>query len=229
MQHLKNLKELAHNQQAIILIGAGGHSKVIQDVIAAHPDYTLCAILDDQFDETFTKRGILYGPISMNQELRKTMPAAKWLIAIGQNKTRQKVAERLSFQKKEYATLIHPAAIISPSAQIDRGSVIMAKAVVQADAVVGEHVIVNTGAIVEHDGFLASFVHLSPGAVLTGGVSVHEGAHIGAGAVVIPERSIGSWSVIGAGAAVTTDIQERVIAVGVPAKEIKEQREGEKS
>lgn len=229
MQQLKSSKELTYNQQVIGLIGAGGHSKVIQDLIFAHPDYTLCAVLDDQFEEVATENDILYGPISMSQQLRDEIPDTKWVIAIGQNETRQKVMERLSLEKMEYATLIHPAAVMSPSACIGSGTVIMAKAVVQADAVIGEHVIINTGAVVEHDCTLSSFVHLSPGAVLTGCVSVHEGAHIGAGAVVIPETSVGSWSVIGAGAAVTTNIQEQSIAVGVPAIEIKSRREGGKS
>ncbi|MFP3325575.1 acetyltransferase, partial [Planococcus sp. SIMBA_160] len=82
---------------------------------------------------------------------------------------------------------------------------------------------------VEHDSLLESFVHLSPGAVLTGCVSAREGAHIGAGAVVTPGTSIGSWTVIGAGAAVTRDIQDQKVAVGVPAIEIKDRREGGKS
>ncbi|MFJ5964522.1 acetyltransferase [Bacillus sp. NPDC093026] len=227
MQQLKNLKAQTHNPQKIVLIGAGGHSKVIQDLILSHSDHTLVAILDDQYEGTITRNDILYGPVSISQQLREDMPEAKWLIAIGQNETRQKVAERLTLEKKNYATLIHPAATISPSAMIERGTVIMAKAVVQADAKVGEHTIINTGAVVEHDCSLSSFVHLSPGAILTGHVSVCEGAHIGAGAVVIPGKSIGRWSVIGAGAAVTSDIQDDMTAVGVPAIVIKDRWKGE--
>lgn len=93
---------------------------------------------------------------------------------------------------------------------------------------IGEHAIINTGSIVEHDCILESFVHLSPGAVLTGCVSVRMGTHIGAGAVVIPGTSIGSWTLIGAGAAVTRDIHDQKIAVGIPAIEIKDRREGGK-
>ncbi|MFS0655139.1 acetyltransferase [Bacillus sp. 179-C3.3 HS] len=227
MLQQKNLKEPIRNQQAIVIIGAGGHSKVIQDLIFVHPDYTLYAILDDRFEAETTQKGILYGPISMAEKLRESMPDAKWVIAIGQNKTRLQVEERLSLSKKKYVKLIHPTAIISPSAKIDFGSVVMAKAVVQADAVIGAHVIINTGSIVEHDCFLAPFAHLSPGAVLTGGVSIHEGAHVGASAVVIPGKSIGKWSVIGAGAAVITDIQAQKTAVGVPAIDITDQKEVE--
>ncbi|MGG1698308.1 acetyltransferase [Bacillus zhangzhouensis] len=229
MPQLKNSKEPICNQQTIGVIGAGGHSKVIQDLVFAHPDYSLCAVLDDQFEETVTQSGILYGPISMSQQLREKMPHTKWLIAIGQNEIRQMVKERLPFENMAFATLIHPEAVISPTAVIGRGTVVMARAVVQADAVVGEHAIINTGSIVEHDCLLESFVHLSPGAVLTGCVSAREGAHIGAGAVVTPGTSIGSWTVIGAGAAVTRDIQDQKVAVGVPAIEIKDRREGGKS
>ncbi|MEI4789363.1 acetyltransferase [Bacillus sp. FJAT-53060] len=229
MQQLKNSKEPILNQQTIGLIGAGGHSKVIQDLIFAHPDYSLCVVLDDQFEEAVTQNGILYGPISMSEQLSEDMPHTKWLIAIGQNEIRQKVKKRLSFEQMAFATLIHPAAVISPSAVIGNGCVVMARAVVQPDVVIGEHAIINTGSVVEHDCLLASFVHLSPGAVLTGCVSICEGAHIGAGAVVTPGISIGSWAVIGAGAAVTRDIREQKVAVGVPAIEIKDRREGGKS
>ncbi|MGF9724233.1 acetyltransferase [Bacillus safensis] len=229
MPQLKNSKELICKKQTIGLIGAGGHSKVIQDLIFAHSDYSLCAVLDDQFEEVVTQSGILYGPISKSEQLRKTIPQMKWLIAIGQNEIRQLMKERLSFENTAYATLIHPEAVISPSAVIGRGTVVMARTVVQADAAIGEHTIINTGSIVEHDCILESVVHLSPGAVLTGGVSVREGAHIGAGAVVTPGTTIGSWTVIGAGAAVTRDIHDQKVAVGIPAMEIKDRKEGGKS
>ncbi|MFS3914921.1 acetyltransferase [Bacillus australimaris] len=228
MPQLKNSKEPICNEQTIGLIGAGGHSKVIQDLIFAHPDYSLCAVLDDQFEETVTQSGILYGPIAMSQQLRETMPQTKWLIAIGQNEVRQLIKERLSFEDAAFATLIHPEAITSPSAVIGRGTVVMARAVIQADAIIGEHTIINTGSIVEHDCRLESFVHLSPGAVLTGCVSVRDGAHIGAGAVAIPGTTIGSWTVIGAGAAVTKDINDQKVAIGIPAIEIKDRKEGGK-
>lgn len=228
MLQLKNSKEPICDKQTIGLIVLGGHSKVIQDVIFAHSDYSLCAVLDDQFEETVTQGGILYGPISMSEQLRETMPHMKWLIAIGQNEIRQLIKERLSFEDTAYATLIHPEAVMSPSAVIGRGSVVMARAVIQADAAIGEHSIINTGSIVEHDCILESFVHLSPGAILTGGVSVRDGAHIGAGAVVTPGKTIGSWTVIGAGAAVTRDIHDQMVAVGIPATEIKDRREGGK-
>ncbi|QGX64681.1 acetyltransferase [Bacillus sp. ms-22] len=228
MQQPKNSKGSIRKAQPIGLIGAGGHSKVIQDLIFSHPDYSLCTVLDDQFAQAVTQSGILYAPISMSQMLREEMPHTKWLIAIGQNEMRQMIKERLSFKDTAFATLIHPDAVISPSSKIGRGTVVMTKAVVQADAVIGEHAIINTGSIVEHDCLLGAFVHLSPGAVLTGCVSAREGAHIGAGAVVTPGTSIGSWSIIGAGAAVTRDIHDQKVAVGVPAIEIKDRREGGK-
>lgn len=229
MQQLKNSKELIRKEQPIGLIGAGGHSKVIQELIFLHPEYSLCAVLDDRFEEADPQTGILYGPISMSQKVRDEIPDMQWLVAIGQNEIRQRIKERLAFEERAFATLIHPEAVVSSSTKIGRGTVVMARAVVQADAVIGEHAIINTGSIVEHDCFLESFTHLSPGAVLTGCVSVREGAHIGAGAAVIPGRTIGSWAVIGAGAAVTRDIHDQKVAVGVPAIEIKDRREGGKS
>ncbi|MGE6630121.1 acetyltransferase [Bacillus sp. NPDC077027] len=214
---MKNSKEQKHNKQKIALIGAGGHSKVVQEIITEHPEYELSAILDDRFTQVEERHGVMFAPISLCHELISMNAEIKWFIAIGRNESRQKLIERLSFRLDQYATLIHPSAIVSQSAQIGVGTVIMAQAVVNASAKVGDHVIINTGAVVEHDCAIESYVHVSPKAVLTGNVSTLEGAHVGAGAVVIPGKTIGRWSTIGAGATVISNIPANVTAVGVPA------------
>ncbi|TDQ37657.1 acetyltransferase [Aureibacillus halotolerans] len=199
----------------INLIGNGGHSKVIQDLIRLVPDFKINRIFDQKIQHVYTMTDIFYHP---QMDLSQVSPSDDtFVIAIGDNHTRKKIYvahQLLNF----YETFNHPSAVISQQATIESGAVIMAGAVVQADAIVGAHTIINTRASVGHDCHIGAFAHIAPGATLTGNVKVGEGSMVGAGAVVIPGVSIGQWSTIGAGAVVTNDIPDYATAVGVPAK-----------
>ena len=118
----------------------------------------------------------------------------------------------------EFATAIHPSAIISPSAKIGEGSVVMAGAVINADAVIGKHCIVNTGATVDHDCVIGDYCHIAPGANVSGGTHIGEGTWIGVGACVIQCLNIGKDCMIGAGSVVVKDIPDGVTAYGNPCK-----------
>lgn len=203
----------------LILIGAGGHSKVIQDIVAANTEFNLYAILDDTFEELNEVDGVIFGNTSFLESLK--VEEYKYCIAIGNNAVRKKLFDKFSISIEQYASLIHPSAIISKSAGIGYGTVVMPNAVVNANTVVGNHCIINTGAVIEHDNRIGDYMHISPNATLAGTVSVGAGTHIGAGAVVIPGKCVGSWSNVGAGGVVVNDIGDRVTAVGVPAKVIK--------
>ncbi|WP_182858753.1 acetyltransferase [Oceanobacillus picturae] len=200
----------------LILIGAGGHSKVVQDIIAENKDLKLHAILDDSLYETVEVDDVIYSSTRMLDSLQQE--DYKYCIAIGSNHIRKKIFEKLSIPMNQYITLIHPSAVISKTAKIGNGTVVMPNVVINADSVIGNQTIINTGSIVEHDNLLKDYVHVSPSATLTGTVSVGEGTHIGAGAVVIPGKRIGSWSTIGAGGVVIDNITDNITVVGTPAK-----------
>ncbi|MBS4220182.1 acetyltransferase [Bacillus sp. FJAT-49711] len=202
----------------IVLIGDGGHGKVVQDLVLLHKNIKLVAFLDDKHTEVCKKGNLIVGPISFADTIMSMFQDVKFVISIGDNQVRKKIINKLNLPHIYYATLIHPTATISPSAAIGYGSVIMAHAVIDADSHIGDHVIINTSSVVEHDNIVGDFVHLSPSATLTGAVKIQEGVHIGAGATVIPNIEIGQWSVIGAGSAVINPIPPNTTAVGVPAK-----------
>ncbi|WP_223634642.1 acetyltransferase [Planococcus sp. 4-30] len=203
----------------IILIGDSGHGKVITDIVKSNGD-DVVAKLDDKYSEIFIEDGCLYGPLSHVKELIEEK-RAKVIVSIGSNPIRRKVVERLNLLDKQYATCIHKQTIISPSAKIGLGSVIMPGAIVNADAHIGIHSIVNSNSVIEHECIIEDFAHLSPGSIMAGGVELCEGVHIGAGATIIPLKKVGQWSVIGAGSVVIADIKEFSTAVGIPAKVIK--------
>ncbi|WP_261306565.1 acetyltransferase [Paenibacillus andongensis] len=202
----------------LVVIGEGGHGKVIRELIHSKRDYKIIAILDDKYDELTVTNDIYIGPISSAHDLMNRMNHLKFIIAIGNNEVRKLIVSKLGLSKENYISLIHDTAVISPSASIGDGTVVMAGTIVNAEAVIGDHVIINSGAIVEHDNQLGDYVHVAPKATLTGSVIAETGAMIGAGATIIPGKKVGEWAVIGAGATVISDVPSYRSAVGTPAR-----------
>lgn len=202
----------------VIIIGDGGHSKVIQEIIFAGGEYRVIAVLDDKYTNPFQFAGMIHGPVGFIFKLLHLQQNVKVVLGIGSNEVRKKLAKHFNLFPERYATVIHPTAVVSPSAKIGQGTVIMPQAVVNARAEIGMHCIINTASIVEHDNTLGDYTHLSPNATLAGNVSVGEGAHIGSGATVIPGKYVGHWSVIGAGSTVIEHIPGYSKAVGNPTK-----------
>ena len=190
------------------LFGASGHGKVIKEIIEAAGGRVV-AFVDDN-----PMVGECAG-VPVRHEAEGCEPM---VVSIGVNAVRRKVVERLDC---EFGVAIHPTAVVSPSAKIGEGTVVMAGAVVNAEAVIGKHCIINTGATVDHECVIGDYCHVAPGAHLCGQVKVGEGTLMGVGSCAIPCVEIGSWCTIGAGAAVVTDVPDNTTAVGVPAKAIK--------
>lgn len=197
--------------ESIILIGGSGHAKVIADCIRASGNDVL-GILDDGIPAGTEILGI---PVLGTTEDYELYQDHAFVIAIGNNAVRQKIAKKLNVR---WATVIHPTAVVSPYASIGEGTVIMPRAVVNACAFIGQHCIINTGSIVEHDNVLGDYVHISPNAALGGTVTVGDGTHIGIGACVRNNIHICGDCTVGAGAAVVQDITQPGTYVGIPAR-----------
>lgn len=187
------------------LYGASGHGKVIKDIIEAQGGNVEAFVDDNQSVSEMAGRPVLH----------KADGLSPFIISIGLNKIRKQIAEHL---KCEFGIAIHPTAIVSPSAKIGAGTVVMAGAIINADAIIGRHCIINTGASIDHECVIGDYCHIAPHATLCGQVHVGEGTLIGVSSSVIPCIHIGSWSTIGAGSAVIEDIGDNVTAVGNPAK-----------
>ena len=192
----------------IIIIGAGGHSRVIEDIIIQSGD-VVYGFLDDDL----TKSNVI-GKVEDCVKYEDKF----FVIGIGDNESRKRICNK--YANLKYYTAIHPKAVVSKSAFIGCGTVVMANAVINPHANIGKHCIINTASIVEHDDILADFVHISPNATLCGGVNVGECTHIGAAAVVKNNISITSSCVVGVGAAVVKNIEKNGVYIGVPAKKI---------
>ncbi|WP_088012481.1 acetyltransferase [Gottfriedia acidiceleris] len=200
----------------IIILGNGGHSKVVQEMITALKTHKIIAILDEKYEFEKQENGIIYAPISSIIKLMSN--DTRVVIAVGDNSSRKKIVNTLKLRADQYISIFHPSAVISKSAVIGNGTVVMPKAVINAETKIGNHCIINTGSIVEHDNYIDNYSHVSPNSTLTGNVSLGEGVHIGASATLIPGISIGDWSVVGAGSTVIKNIPSYSKAVGSPTK-----------
>lgn len=202
--------------EQLIIIGNGGHSRVVQSIVKQMDNYQLLEIWDDSYEEETTEAGIKYKPIQ--NKIVASADLIRYFIAIGDNSTRSKIAKQLQLSTTDYATIIHPQANVDEQTTVKTGSLIMANAVVQTNSIIGHHSIVNTSAVVEHDTMIGDFVHVAPNVTLTGNCHLSKHVFIGAGSVLIPNISIGEHTVIGAGSVVIRSIPSNVTAYGNPTR-----------
>jgi len=193
----------------VYLYGAGGHAKVILDILKSN-NLTVSEIYDDNPEIK----------IFENIPVVQKNICSPLIISIGNNAVRKKIAENLS-EINYYPAVCAKSAIVSGKAEVDIGTVVMQGVAIQHSAKIGKHCIVNTSASIDHDCKIGDFVHIAPHATLCGNVEVGEGTLIGAGAVVVPNIKIGKWAVIGAGSVVIRDVPDYAVVVGNPAKIIK--------
>ncbi|MFO0651060.1 MAG: acetyltransferase [Polyangiales bacterium] len=207
---------LVRKPGARIIIGAGGHAKVLIAAMEAMGE-PADALLDDNASRW---GGDLLGvPIVGGLAELAAWPEARAVISIGNNARRKQIAE--AHPRVSWMTVIHPNAIVHRSASVGAGAMIIWRAVIEPDVTVGAHAIVNSGAIVCHDAVVGDYAHVSVTSVLAGNARVDEGVFLGMNASVIGAVTVGAWSTVGAGASVVRDIPPRSVAVGVPARVIR--------
>jgi acetyltransferase EpsM len=202
----------------VIVLGHGGHSKVVSELIQANGRLQVIGYLDNKYTTLQVINNYICGPIEAAAQLMGEYEEVKFILAIGDNRARKSVVEKINLSTRDFLTVIHPTASISPTAKIGYGTVVMPHAVINADVRIGNHCIINSCSVVEHDSFLEDFVHLCPNSTVTGTVEIGEGSCVGSGATIIPNKRIGEWVMIGAGAAVVDHLPDNCLAVGTPAK-----------
>lgn len=204
----------------LLIVGAGGHGKVVADIAYELRRWGDIAFLDDNYPES-TGVGewkVLEIPSRANRFL-EDYPEA--IVAIGANFLRLEMQKRMTEIGFQFPVLIHPDASVSRFASIGAGTIICTQAAVIIGARIGLGGIINTGASVGHDCSLEDGVHVAPGVRLAGGVSVGECSWIGIGAAVKEYVSIGCGVMVGAGTTVIRDISDGVTVIGSPGKTIR--------
>lgn len=207
----------------VLILGAGGHAKVLVDALLAS-SAVIAGIVDP--DPALLGTQILGVQVLGGDDLVSEFPQTEILLinglgSVGLPIGRQKLFQRFKALDYNFATVIHPAAVVAPDVLLGEGTQIMAGAVIQPGTCIGKNVIVNTRASIDHDCTIGDDVHIAPGVTLSGGVVIEDFCHIGTGATVIQGISIGLGSVVGSGALVIKDVSVSVTVVGVPARVVK--------
>lgn len=204
-------------KEMLIIIGAGGHGKVVADIAIKMNKWKSIVFLDDN-DSVKDCMGLkVLGRIA---DAAKYKEVAQFVVAIGNNIIREQVQERLESLGVEIISLVHPSAVIGTDVLIGIGTVVMPGAIINSSSKIGKGCIINTGCTIDHDNIIEDYVHISPGVNLAGTVKICKGSWIGIGSVVSNNVKITSGCTIGAGAVVVKDITEPGIYVGIPAKKI---------
>jgi acetyltransferase EpsM len=173
-------KSSLKKMKPIYLYGCGGHGKVILDILH-YQGQVVAAFVDDNPLPGITQ---LHGvPVYPTNTILPTLnpEQIQWIVSIGNNTIRQKIAEFLSFQRHSFATAIHPSAQIGTNVIIAPGTVIMANTAINIDTQIGHHVIINTGSTIDHDCIIDDYCHIAPGCTLGGQVKVGKASLLGTG------------------------------------------------
>jgi acetyltransferase EpsM len=207
----------------LILVGGGEHARVVAEAARSTGEWKIVGVADPAGAAgTFANLGIAHlgDDIALATHLASSgVDARPWLIvsigAIVAGAVRQQVVAR--FEQEQWASIVHAAAWVSPTAEVEPGAVVMAGAVVNAGARIGAHAIVNTGAIIEHDVVVGAFARIGPRAAIGGGTVIGADALIGLGAAVRDHVTVGAGATVGMGAAVTKEVAPGATVAGVPA------------
>ncbi|HOV25848.1 MAG TPA: acetyltransferase [Pseudobacteroides sp.] len=200
----------------LIIIGAGGHGKVVADIAIKTNKWQNIAFLDDESNKT--NLGIMV--IGKTYDVSKYKDEADFFVAIGNNAARENIQEKLIANGASIAILIHPDATIGADVEIGIGTVVMAGVVINSSSKIGKGCIINTNSSIDHDNIIEDYVHISPGANLAGTVKVGRGSWLGIGSIISNNVSICSGCILGAGAVAVKDITEPGTYVGVPVRKI---------
>lgn len=200
----------------VIVIGAGGHARVCIDALrlAGHTILGACDPALPAGPDGPLGISLLGGDDALANFDPSVVKLVNGVGSVKSLAARHRIYRHFSDLGWGFASVIHPAAIISPFARIEEGAQIMAGSVIQCGASIGANTIVNTRASVDHDCAIGTSVHIAPGCTLSGNVAVGDLTHIGTGAVVIQGVAIGRECLIAAGVRLTRDLADngRVLA-----------------
>ncbi|WP_426416880.1 acetyltransferase [Aestuariirhabdus sp. LZHN29] len=203
----------------LLILGCGGHGRVVADAASLSGLWGKIAFVDDIYPEVRVSGGYpLIGDSNTLSGLKERWPNV--VVAFGKNKLRLHFLDKLGADGFKIVSIIHPSAQIAQDVVVGAGTVCFANCVVNSGSSLGRGVIVNTAATIDHDGKIADGVHLSPGVHLAGAVEIGRRSWVGIGASVTNNVFIGADVIIGAGGVVINDIPDSVTAVGLPAKPV---------
>ena len=213
-------------KKKIILIGGGGHCKVVISILKKLDNFEIAGIADNYKAETLISGIKIMGTDDDLKDIYKN-GIHYALITVGSIKDNTKRYRLFNMAREigyKFPVIISPEAIVDESVKIDEDTVVMPGSIINIDSFIGKNCIINTGAIIEHDCEIGDYCHIAPGVHISGAVNIGELSFIGIGATIIQGIKIGKNVTIGAGSVILKDIPDNVIAVGNPAEIIKNKK-----
>jgi UDP-perosamine 4-acetyltransferase len=204
----------------VVGLGAGGHAKVVIEILRTDPRVRVVGLLDPELKDKKVLGVPVLGPDTLLPRLARR-GVHGFFVGVGSTRDTSlrlrlhETALRLGLRP---VSAVHPSAIVSPSACLGPGVQVMAGAVINAETRIGAGSCVNTGAVVEHDCTIGPHVYIATGARVCGAVRIGRGAFIGAGAVIRQSVTIGARATVAAGAVVVGPVRPATLVAGVPAR-----------
>lgn len=206
-------------ESKIILIGYSGHGFVVAD--AALESKMSLQFYAEQEEVSLNPYNLEFIGNEKDEDFKGWKEDYHFILGIGDNAIRHKVAQSILKKQKTILNVIHPTAKVSKKVEIGIGNFISKNVSINPLVSVGDFCILNTGCIIEHECKIFSAVHIAPGAVLAGNVEVDENSFIGANSVIKQGVKIGKNVIVGAGTVVIKNLEDNSVYVGNPAKKIK--------
>lgn len=208
----------------VVIVGAGGLGRgvleLFKDLNMVSKEWDILGFVDDTASlqgKEVNKMPVLGGV----DWLIENKDDVGCVVAIGNPQFKRKVVEKLELNDVIFYNAIHPSVIRSEFVTLGKGVIITAGVVVNVNTIIDDHVCVHFNSTIGHDAVIEKYCSIMPNVTISGNDNVGKYSYIGAGATIIERVKIGVNSTIGAGAVVINDIPDNVVAVGVPAKVIK--------
>lgn len=216
-------------KKKVILIGGGGHCKMVISQLRKLAEFEIVGIVDDYKPVENIVMGIKVVGEDEDLENFYKKGIRHALITVGSVKDNIKrwklfnMAEKIGY---EFPVIISPTATVDGSVKIDEGTVVMPGCIVNVDSIIGENCIINTGTIIEHDCKVGNHCHIAPGVHLSGEAEIGDSSFVGIGSTIIQGIKIGKNATVGAGSVVVNDIPDNGVVMGNPARIIKTKKDG---
>lgn len=205
----------------LVIVGAGGHGREVlwlaKNINELRPTFRILGFCDDRpklKGTEFSGFPVMGTPEQVDAELADK---PQFLVGVGDNAIRRRLAERVEALGWEPGTLIDPSAVVAKDATIGPGCYVGVVANISPTAVIGRHVIVHNQSSVGHDTEMGDYSQVAPGGRVLGHVHIGEGGYLGSNSVVCTKKNVGAYAVLGACSFAITDIPDRAVALGVPA------------
>lgn len=204
----------------MIILGASLFAEEVADYISKMQEYELVAFVEG-INRDKCHQKLLGLPVIWIDDVATVNKSCRAVCAVGSTKRTRFIEQALN-SGIQFVTLIHPAAVVSPTAHLGEGTVVGPGTVIAASTRIRSHVIINRGCLIGHHVEVGDYFTISPGTNIGGKTRIGGLCFIGMGAVILDGISIGRHSVVGAGAVATKDVPDSVQVMGVPARISKE-------